>query len=385
MKITAITNANIVLENGIVWDGVLIIEDGKIADFGTARETKLPEGAEIIDANGAYVGPGFVDIHVHGCTGMNNTDRPLEVYDHFLRHGETTMLITPAYRMTVERYVETAKIARDAMKKNSGIKGVYMEGPFINPKYGAGAHLNPWHGGIPEDARKTIIDAFGDIARVWAIAPEREDITEVVTHARRLNPDCVFTVAHSEAMPSQIRALGTKYRPSLLTHYGCATGRLPVYGGTRGYGPDEYCFSDGEMYAELISDSCGVHVHPDNQKMLVKIKGYERIVLISDSTSSNNPAPENLRHVTDINFDDRGTISGSKLTLDLACRNIMTHTSCGMVQAFVMASLNPARVVGLDKEIGSIERGKTADLVFVDDKFNVKNVMLAGKICEFDN
>ena len=271
MSKKAITNANIVLENGIIWDGVLIIENGKIADFGCAREIKLPEGAEIIDAGGAYVGPGFVDIHVHGCTGMNNTDRPLEVYEHFLRHGETTMLITPAYRMSVEQYVKTAETARDAMKKNSGIKGVYMEGPFINPKSGAGAHLNPWHGGIPEDARKTIIDAFGDIARVWAIAPEREDVMDVVTHARALNPDCVFTVAHSEATPAQIRAMGTRYRPAMLTHYGCATGRLPVYGGTRGYGPDEYCFSDNEMYAELISDSCGVHVHPDNQKMLSMI------------------------------------------------------------------------------------------------------------------
>jgi len=204
----------------------------------------------------------------------------------------------------------------------------------------------------------------------------------VVTQARELNPSCVFSVAHSEATPAQIRALGTTYRPRSLTHFGCATGRLPVYGGTRGYGPDEYCYSDNEMYAELISDSYGVHVHPDLQKALLKSKGYERIVLIYDSTSSANPSPENLRHVTDINFDDRGTISGSKLTLDVACRNIMTHTSCGIVQAFVMASLNPAKVIGLDREIGSIERGKTADLVFVDDRFNVKNVMLSGEICK---
>jgi len=379
---TAITNANIVLENGIIWDGVLIVEDGKITDFGKARDLSVPADADVLDAEGAYVGPGFVDIHVHGCTGMNITERPLDVCKHFLAHGETSILITPAYRMSVEQYLKTFEIARDAMKKNSCIKGIYMEGPFINPKYGAGAHLNPWHGGIPADARRTIINGVGDITRVWAIAPEREDIMDVVTQARELNPSCVFSVAHSEATPAQIRALGTTYRPRSLTHFGCATGRLPVYGGTRGYGPDEYCYSDNEMYAELISDSYGVHVHPDLQKALLKSKGYERIVLISDSTSSANPSPENLRHVTDINFDDRGTISGSKLTLDVACRNIMTHTSCGIVQAFVMASLNPAKVIGLDREIGSIERGKTADLVFVDDRFNVKNVMLSGEICK---
>ena len=138
------------------------------------------------------------------------------------------------------------------------------------------------------------------------------------------------------------------------------------------------------MYAELISDSCAIHVHPEMQQLLLHTKGLHRMVLISDSTVYDNPIPEQYAHVTDLNFDHNGTIAGSKLTMDMACRNIMTHTNCGIAQAFVMASTNPAKVVGLDEELGSIEKGKVADLVFVDDRFHVKKVMLAGKVCKFE-
>ena len=76
-------------------------------------------------------------------------------------------------------------------------------------------------------------------------------------------------------------------------------------------------------------------------------------------------------------------MGGSRLTLDMACRNIMTHTNCGITQAFLMASRNPARAVGMDDEIGTIEAGKRADLVFVDDMFHVQKVMLAGTLQQF--
>ena len=94
----------------------------------------------------------------------------------------------------------------------------------------------------------------------------------------------------------------------------------------------------------------------------------------------NGENPENLKHVTDLNFDERGDLAGSKLTMDAACRNIMTHTNCGIAQAFIMASRNPARAIGMDHEIGTIEVGKKANLVFVDHRFHVESVILNGKI-----
>ena len=137
------------------------------------------------------------------------------------------------------------------------------------------------------------------------------------------------------------------------------------------------------MYAELISDSCGIHVHPQLQQMLLQVKGLHRVVLVTDSTVHSNPTPPEYAHVKDLNFDHNGGIAGSKMTMEQACRNIMTNTNCGIAQAFVMASTNPARVIGMDDTIGSVEVGKQADLVFVDDKFNVLQVMQEGVLCGF--
>ena len=184
-----------------------------------------------------------------------------------------------------------------------------------------------------------------------------------------------FALGHSEATPDEVRALGA-YMPTILTHAMDATGRKPLYGGTRGVGPDEYCMTAPDMYAELISDSCCIHVHADLQRLLLHAKGVGRMILISDSTNFPFAPPENLAHVTDLNFDHMGGIAGSKLTMDKACRNVMAATACGIAEAFLMASTNPANAVGLGKELGSIAVGKKAALVFTDDKFNVQSVML---------
>ena len=379
---TVIKNAHVVLENGIIFDGVILIKDGKICGFGPAWEMEIPSGAECIDAEGAYVGPGFVDIHVHGGGGASTCADPARAAAHFLRHGTTSLLSTTDYHMTFDRIMDSVRTIREAMKDTKMIKGIYMEGPYTNPIYGSHADQNPWHGAIDPEQSHAMVDACGTDVLVWTIAPERAGIADFMTYARAVNPSVRFAVGHSEAMPSEIRALGSALAPTIMTHTFDATGRRPVPGGTRGYGPDEYCMQTPDMYAELISDSCGIHVHPDLQRMLLHAKGAERVILITDSTVHNNPTPAHLAHVTDLNFDHNGGIAGSKMTMDLACRNIMSSTNCGIAQAFLMASTNPARAVGLDSEIGSVAIGKTADLIFVDDLFRVKRVMLGGKLCD---
>ena len=103
------------------------------------------------------------------------------------------------------------------------------------------------------------------------------------------------------------------------------------------------------------------------------------MVLITDSFVSNEKAPKGLEHVKDLSFDHNGGLSGSKLTMDVACRNMMTHTNCGIAQVFLMASRNPARAIGMNDEIGTIAVGKKANLVFVDDMFHVDRVILEGR------
>lgn len=373
----AVINAQIVLESGIIWDGGILIDNDEIKNFG--KNIEIPEDAEIIDAGGAYVGPGFVDIHVHGGGGYNTIHEPKEAAEHFLKHGETTILATPSYNKNFKEFLDGIRLIKKEMSNLRNVRGMYMEGPYTNPKYGSHSDLNPWRHPINPDEYKVLVDEAGELAKVWTIAPEREGIFEFVEYAKKVNPDAVIAVGHSEAAPEQIRSLG-KYRPSLMTHAMNATGRLPVGGGLRAYGPDEYCFKEQDMYAELISDSCAIHVHPDMQRFLLHTKGINRIVLVTDSTSYTNANPEKYAHIDDLNFDHNGCLAGSKMTMDMACRNIMTHTNCGIAQAFIMASTNPSKVIGMYDEIGSIDKGKKADLVFVDDKFNVKNVMLRGEL-----
>lgn len=376
----AVTNAKVVLETGILVDGVILVAGDTIAKVGAAGDIAVPDGAQLVDAKGAYVGPGFVDIHVHGGGGSFFEKEPEKAAAHFLAHGETTVLATLYYNLSKEGYVTAINRIKAAMEQGAtSIKGFYMEGPYMNPKYGAMPEKNQWRGVITQEAYQEVVDTAGSLARVWAVAPEREGIENFVEYAKKVNPDTVFAVGHSEATPTQVRRL-KKYGLTLQTHCMDATGQVTDWAGTRGAGPDEACMMDPDMYAELICDSMGVHVNQDLIRLILQVKGVDKVVLITDSFVSDAPGPEGLRHVTDLIFDDNGNLCGSRLTMDAACRNLMTHTDCSIEQAFLLASRNPARAIGLDHEIGTIEEGKKADLVFVDDLFHVQNVMLNGKL-----
>lgn len=381
---TVIENANLVLETGILWDGVIVVQNDRIVDFGTRATVEIPSGAKHYDAHGAYVGPGFIDLHVHGGNGFSTCSEPVKAAEFFLRHGATSILATPDYSMTLATFLDSIRTIKAAIPTAKTIRGMYLEGPYMNPNYGCNSHINPWRHPIDPTEFKQLVDEAGEFATVWAIAPEREGLLPFLKYARQVNPNTLFAVGHSEARPDQIRALGTAFKPRLQTHSMNATGRQPVGGGLRGYGPDEYAWQEPDVYTELISDSLAVHVHPDMQRLLLHTKGLHRVVLITDSTVfDGSPAPQ-YAHVTDLSFDACGDIAGSRITMNQACRNVMTHTNCGIAQAFIMASLNPARAIGIDCERGSIERDKIADLVFVNDRFDVKDVMLGGEICNFD-
>lgn len=383
----AIVNAKVVHERGIIWDGVILISGKTITAYGKRPETEIPENAEIIDAKGDYVGPGFVDIHVHGGGGHQTSLEPTQAAEFFLSHGETSMLCTPSGigSKTREEIVGFIKNIREAKKTAKNIKGIYMEGPYYNPRYGANSKLNTWgHRPVDPDDVHALVDACGEDVRVWMVAPERagEGLGYFLEYARKINPKVKFAVGHSEALPGEIRAMG-KYRPTIQTHSMNATGRVgEPKGGLRCFGPDEYCFKEPDVYCELISDSLGIHVDSEMQELLIHTKGVGKVVLITDSTVYNNPTPDKYANATDLNFDPFGGIAGSKLTMDKACRNIMSHTNCGIAQAFLMASTNPAKAVGLYDELGSVDLGKRADLVFVDDVFNVSRVMLEGEFVE---
>ena len=384
----AIINAELVMRDHLIPEAVLFIEDGKIAGFGEMRTTEIPEGCEIIDAEGLYVGPGLVDIHCHAGNDTRFVDDPIKAVRQHLEHGTTSILATPRTRDTQKNYVEQIGLIRKAMATPEGatIAGIYMEGPYINAGYGSasnqkGVDVPRVFDPVPEDYQP-LLDAGADIIRVWGTAPEREGMVNFLIAAKRANPEVRFAVTHSEATPQQIEAL-MPYGLCIGTHHTNATGTIVNYPECRGVCVDEGVNYNREIYAELISDSAGIHVDPYMQRLVRKIKGDDRIILISDQTIHERIPVPGLEHVTDLNFTYRKDgdidISGSRLTLNAACRNFMKHTGASIVVAFQVGSYNPSRAVGFTDR-GEIREGLRADLVFTDEKMNISTVIVGGKI-----
>lgn len=376
----AIKNATLVMKDHLIPDAVLLIEDGIIADFGEMRSMSIPEGCELIDAQGLYVGPGLVDIHNHAGGGHWFYDEPEAAAQFNLQHGTTSVLATLYFNMNAQQLVEQAKTVQAAMKKPEGanIAGFYMEAPYMNPKFGADRENNPWKGPICREEYQPVIDQVGTDAKVWVLAPERENIQQFVIDARKNNPTVRFSVGHSEASPQQIEAL-IPYGLCIGTHHTNATGDLPKYPECRGVCVDETVNYNNNIYAEMICDSRGIHVDPYMQRLIRKIKGEDKLVLISDSCVFDGPIPDGYEGVTDLCFDYEGEIAGSKLTLEVVCRNMMKHTGASIVDVFRYASTNPSNAVGLTDR-GRIAKGLRADLVIVDHQMNIKSVILKGEV-----
>lgn len=375
----AVINATLVMRDHLITDATVLCEDGKIVDFG--KKVAIPEGAEILDAQGKYVGPGLVDIHTHAAGTYWFYEDPKTAGEIVLDHGVTTVLPVVYFNMNKENFIKATKDIQAAVARGDlpNFGGFYMEGPYLNPKFGADRENNPWDKPVDPADYLDIIKQGGKDARVWALAPERENIEDFVIDCKKENPDVVFTVAHSEATVEDIEKL-FPYDLKIGTHHLNATGTLQKYPECRTPCVDETVNYNDNMYAELICDSRGIHVDPYMLRLVRKIKGKDRIILISDACVFDGPVPEGeYEGVTDLCFDFEGEIAGSKLTLDVACRNMMVHTGCSIVDVFSFASYNPAKAVGF-KDRGEIRKGFKADLVVCDYMMKIENVVMDGKV-----
>lgn len=197
------------------------------------------------------------------------------------------------------------------------------------------------------------------------------------------NLNAIFALGHSKATAKECKKvfdLGVKVQ----THHGDSGKAQGLAQGTIGAGCDEFTLYNPDMYAEIICDQVGVHLPADMIKMVVRTKGVEKIILISDSMPKSgdfkNNEEEGIVYGPDLNYDYEGHLAGSHLTLDSACRNLMAHTGYGLCHAIRCASINPARMLNIHDRVGSIEKGKTANLILIDDKVNVNSVILQGDV-----
>lgn len=383
-----IVNAKIVTPENIIDNGVIVVENGRIARFGSFGKIKVPPDAEEFDAEGQYAAPGFIDIHCHGGGPKAFHIDPEVSAEAHLKHGTTSVLATIAYSISKEDTIEGIKKIKEL--KNSGkgksILGIHFEGPYTNPKYGALSKL----GRKPDPSEyNTFIDLAGDLIKLWTLAPELEGMDDFINTVS--SRGIVMSVGHSEASPERIYELipkGLKVACHCMNATGCHISPSRS-GGTREVGVDEAVLLSDDIYAEVIPDYMGVHVRPLMLKLILKAKGPDKVIIITDSTtlvhkrniSNNIPQNENnFINAPDVNFNELGELSGSILTMDGACRNMMRHTGAGIVDAFKMASYNPARLLNMENEIGNIREGAKANIVIVDDDINVKMVMLEGEL-----
>ncbi len=375
----AIINAHIIMPDHVIENGVILIDNGVIADFGKAKNIVIPADAEIIDAEHNFVGPGLVDIHTHAAGGYYIMDNPKVSSAELLKHGVTSVLPALYYSLDKEHFLKAIDDIIDAHKKGDfdNFLGFYMEGPYLNPAFGCDQEKNAWRHGVFQKDYLDLIERSKDYTKVWCIAPEREGIEQFVRDVKKAIPNCVFSVAHSEATPEQVEKF-IPYGLKIATHHTNATGTLEHYSECRGVCVDEAVNYNKEIYAELICDRIGAHVVPYMQRLVRKIKGDDRLILISDQFIADGPVPEGFEEATDINFDWAGEIAGSGMTLDLACKNVLFHMGCSVCDAFRFASTNPARALGL-WDRGYIAKGNVADLIIVNHLFDIKKVIFKGE------
>ncbi len=382
----AIINAKAVLPGGVLEGATILHENGRIVAVG--KDVAIPAGTEIQDAKGMWVGPGFVDIHVHGDGGAWCwEDNPEMVAPHHLRHGTTTMVATIAYWYSPADLLARTKNVQEKIDAGliPNVYAVAFEGPFINPTRGANSDANPRPGPDPAEYLALYEATHGKIAQ-WMYAPEMDEDGSFGDFLREKNIPAA--VGHTNASPAQVRAAvdrGATITTHLYDAMGCCHGNDSWKNtGTIQESVAASCLVCPEMTYEIIPDSRGVHVKPTDMLLAFKLAGPDRIAIITDSTTCNyDPADypaHDLRSTIDLNYNERGQLCGSRLTMDLAFVNFMKHTGASVSDAFRMAATTPARAIGADKEVGSIVPGKQANFVLLDADFKLQQVIFRGEV-----
>ena len=381
----AIVNCKLVFPDEVL-EGVLLMDGGKIVAAG---DVEIPEGAKIIDAQGAYAGPGLLDIHCHGYAqaGENpvffsTMEDPRAVATHHLACGTTSITPTVGYAFTQEQFLAAVAMIREATDDpDSSIEGIHFEGPYINPKYGSNSH-KCWL--YEKEVAQKIIAAAGPALRHVTYAPEMpgaEEWEEMIAAA-----GAVPALGHTEMDPiaaERAVAKGARITTHLFDAMGSWTG-THWSGGVQQDSAALIALAIPGLYYELICDSRGIHVPPYCAKMALRTAGEDNIILITDCVSrvSHNPAdfPEDSRmSAPDLNFNEKGQLSGSRLVLSGACQNFIRYAGGDVRTAFKCAATNPAKALGLDNKIGTIHPGKDANILLVDESFNVQKVIFHGQ------
>jgi len=381
MENLIIRNAKAVLPNGIQSGVSVRIINGVIA--AVEPDGMDDCGHAVLDAAGLYLTPGFIDLHTHGrcfADAMDaNRDSLARIAKDLLCHGVTGFLITTqaASLAHTRKAIEAAvRYIHDPDPDGAVPLGIYLEGPFLSgAKKGAQQLENA--DSIDLAALCGLLDAGDGHIRVVALAPELPGALSAIERIIAYN--AVAAAAHTNCRYNEATA-AIDAGITLATH--CFNAMRPL--DHREPSVLGACLTDARVTCEAIVD--GVHLHPAIVKILYLTKDIDRLALISDSVAAAG-VPDGEYEYAGRKFTvdggairlPDGTLAGSALSLDAAVRNMMAFTGCPLYKAVATASFTPARVIGIGGQRGSIEAGKAADLLLLDDNIRIRSVFVGGK------
>lgn len=381
-----ILHGDLVLFDRVLHDGSIAYEDGRICFVGEAARFSPPPDAEILDARGLIIGPGFVDIHCHaGATYTMDRD-PASAATHHLRHGTTSLCATLGYNLTFPEVFAGIDRVRAAMtsKTPGNLIGIHFEGPYVSPNQGTDhAKALPI---LPADFEEFGRRAQG-LIRQWMYPPEQPNSEALESYFQKNH--IVSAIGHTDASPQRIEQ-AAQAGATIVTHMFDAMGCWRGDESVQETGIIQETVADGALLVdsliyEIICDSQAIHVKPANLKLIYKFAGPDRIALVTDCFYRDyNPADypkTHKRSAPDLNFTEEGALFGSTLSMDRAFRNFRHFTGSGLVETFRMAASTPAKAVRIFDRVGSIEAGKDADFVLMDpETCAVQHVISKGRL-----
>ena len=373
MKTLLLKNANVVLPDREANTSVFIAE-GKIASFETVSAD------EEIDLTGTTLLPGFIDVHIHGAVGVDVMDATPEglrsVAEYLASQGVTSWL--PTFVPAADaNYASAVAAITEASNSSSGARvvGVHYEGPFVNTKQCGALHTEYFKSySRPEDLEFLVVPENG--ARMITLAPEVDGGVELVRDLKARG--WVISIGHTRAdlqVLDAACAAGARH----MTHF--MNAMAPLHHRTPG--PIAWGLSRDDVTVDLIAD--GIHLDPFVLRLLLKLKGANGISLISDAIAAAGKGDgayniwgETITVKNGRTANAAGSIAGSVISMLDAVR-LLHSLGVPYVDLALMSSLNPARLLHLDHECGSIEIGKRADLVALDADANVKLILIGGQ------
>lgn len=390
MSTTIIKNGIILTPFRKIENGSIIVREGIITGIETGNIEI--SGAEIIDANGNYISPGFIDLHTHGAGNHDFMDATLEAYlgaaEMHAKHG-TTYLLPTTLTSTNESLYETFDLFRKAQSinsKGSFMGGLHLEGPYFafnqkgaqDPRY----LRNP----EPGEYLEILEQGKGIISR-WSIAPELPGALAFGTELKKRG--IMLSMAHTDATFEEAM-VAYEYGFRHITHFYSCTAGITRRNAFRHAGVIEAGYYHDGITLEVIAD--GIHVPSSLLRLLYKIKGSEKLMLVTDSMrAAGMPEGESvLGSLKDgqkvlvedgvAKLPDRTAFAGSVATADICIRKYMQLGEVSITEAVRMMTDTPARVLGIDDSKGTIAIGKDADLVIFDKDINVKKVFIKGNL-----